>query len=385
MVQERGRLADGSWIRYAAAALALAFVFYFLVIAPVLGRGQSAGWGFRGNKPGVEVQGAIQPGQVRCIVGSEAMAAIQAPAAPKAYIVVGPCGLGKSYLCGLLAENPDAFPHRDDETHVTNAQHMVPCRRGLVVDTTGLDLEGNNLPNFNVCRGYRTYVILLVAGKRNSTSVNKLLKRCGLKSIAEPAQINFFNGYNYKATSPQVHDRDQLLDLVDRGQLQSFLMPVLPPAAGGQAPQARANAAPPPRRLDPMSGQPVRQVTPDAAQRSFREELASLTAQELETYRRPGDSTLRLSALMLNIKNQDIVEQQLTNEHMAHVLATIVEPAVLRVRLERLFPGQGAELGVERRGDVFEATCFRMRYGGGATSISRRAFSRIVELLLEPA
>ena len=34
VVQERGRLADGSWIRYAAAALALAFVFYFLVIAP---------------------------------------------------------------------------------------------------------------------------------------------------------------------------------------------------------------------------------------------------------------------------------------------------------------------------------------------------------------
>ena len=162
-------------------------------------------------------------------------------------------------------------------------------------------------------------------------------------------------------------------------------MPVLPPAAGGRAPQARANAAPPPPRIDPMNGQPVRQVTPNAARQEFLNQLRSLTTQELETYRRPGDSTLRLSALMLNINNQDIVEQQLTNEHMAHVLATIVEPAVLRVQLERLFPGQGAELGVERRGDVFEATCFRMRYGGGATSESRGAFRRIVDLLLEPA
>jgi hypothetical protein len=79
------------------------------------------------------------------------------------------------------------------------------------------------------------------------------------------------------------------------------------------------------------------------------------------------------------------VEQQLTNEHMAHVLATIVEPTVLHAQLERLFPGQGADLGVETRGDVFEATCYRMRARGIATPLSRGAFSRIVELLLEPA
>jgi hypothetical protein len=34
VVQERGRLGDGSWVRFAAAALALAFVFYSLVTAP---------------------------------------------------------------------------------------------------------------------------------------------------------------------------------------------------------------------------------------------------------------------------------------------------------------------------------------------------------------
>jgi hypothetical protein len=382
VVQERGRPADGSWIRYAAAGARASVRVLLPSHRARLRQRASAGWGFRGNKPGEGVRGARQPGQVRCIVGSEAMAAAQAL---PVYIVVGPKGTGKSYLCGLLAGNPDAFPRGDARTHVTTAQRMVHCDRGIVVDTTGLDLEGSNRPNFNVCRGHRTYVILLVNDERITTAVTQLLRSCGLARIATPAQVNVFNGYRWDGTGLPVRDRGQLLDLVDRGQLQSFLMPVLPPAAGGQAPQARANAAPPPRRLDPMSGQPVRQVTPDAAQRSFREELASLTAQELETYRRPGDSTLRLSALMLNINNQDIVEQQLTNEHMAHVLATIVEPAVLRVQLERLFPGQGAELGVERRGDVFEATCFRMRYGGGATSISRRAFSRIVELLLEPA
>ena len=307
------------------------------------------------------------------------------------YIVVGPKGTGKSYLCGLLAGNPGAFPRGDAGTHVTTAQRMANCDRGIVVDTTGLDLEGSNRPNFNVCRGHRTYVILLVNDERITTAVTQLLRSCGLARIATPAQVNVFNGYRWDRTGleVQVRDRGQLLDLVNGGQLQSFLMPatqpVLPPAAGGQAPQARANAAPPPPRLDPMSGQLVRRVIRDAAQRSFREELASLTAQELEMYRRPGDSTLRLSALMLNMNNQDIVEQQLTNEHMAHVLATIVQSAVLRVQLERLFPGQGAELGVERRGDVFEATCFRMRYGGGATLESRRAFSCIVDLLLEPA
>ncbi len=306
------------------------------------------------------------------------------------YIVVGPKGTGKSYLCGLLAEDRDAFPSGDADTHVTTAQRMAHCRRGIVVDTTGLDLEGSNRPNFNVCRGHRTYVILLVNDDRIKKSVTQLLSSCGLERIATPAQVNVFNGHRWNGTGLPVRDRDQLLDLVDRGQLQSFFMPatqpVLPPGrAGGQAHQARANAAPPPPRIDPISEVPVRQVAPDTARQVFLNQLRSLTTQELERYRRPGDTALRLSALMLNMNNQDIVEQQLTNEHMAHVLATIVEPAVLLAQLERLFPGQGADLGVERRGDVFEATCFRMRARGIATPLSRGAFSRIVELLLEPA
>ncbi len=328
------------------------------------------------------------------------MAAIQTPAAPKAYIVVGPKGTGKSYLCGLLAEDAAAFPRGNAGTHVTTAQHTVQCVRGRVVDTTGLDSKRKNKPNFSVCRGHDTYVILLVNGMRIEEDVTQLLHECGLGSWATPAQINVFNGWGFDRSVLQgnererCHDREQLIRLVNEGRLSSFLVPpqpvpppvppqpVPPPvprpvARPAQHPVAISTA---PAKMDPFDEAPLMRKVPDW-EKSFVDELTHLTNDERVRYQGIGDAAIKFAAYKLNKGDPSRVERGISNERMMEFLKHVIKDEHKRKEhLQRVFADSKPPFTATQQGNLFEATCYRMRFIT-KTQTSRAAYTYIVEWL----
>ncbi len=308
---------------------------------------------------------------------------------PKAYIVVGPKGTGKSYLCGLLAGDFEAFPHRNAGTHVTTVQHMVRCDRGLVVDTTGLDSKPTNKPNFSVCSGHDTYVILLVNDMRNDDDVKERLDDWGISSWATPAQINVFNGWGFdRDVLPEgrererCHDRKQLIPLVEGGCLNSFLVPqsMPPPVPRPVARPVKNSPAQRPQKMDPFDEAPLMRQVPEWRE-SFVNELTRLKNDERVRYQGIGDAAIKFAAHKLNKDDPSRVERGISNERMMEFLKHVIKDQDKRTeQLQRVFGESSTTFTAKQQGNVFEATCYRMRFIT-KTPTSRAAFTYIVEWL----
>jgi hypothetical protein len=136
--------------------------------------------------------------------------------------------------------------------------------------------------------------------------------------------------------------------------------------------------------MDPFTLQRVNPVSLVVTRASFISTIEELpdgdaALQSINDHHGRGDAALRHAAFGF-VNNAD-VGPGLTNMRMRQNFVFLIGKPAADQLLQRLYPDQVQLSNDETVGDLFEATCFLMRFNAGATNARRRAFLHIVRLL----